>query len=108
LKERIEELKKQVQTNPDSLDKIADKIDENLTEINKYLEASEEVIQREATEHPKINKSVTELTQSITDLETYLKDLEVKHKELEQKTQNTKISYGASGAVGGVVGAVAL
>ena len=107
LKGRIEELKKKVKSNPDSLDKIADKIDENLAEIAKYLEVSEEVIQREAAEHPKISKSVTELTQSITDLENQLKSLEVKHKALEQKTKNIKIAYGVGGTLGGVIGAVA-
>ena len=107
LKERIEELKKKVKSNPNSLDKIADKINENLIEITKYLEISEEVIQREATENPKIIKSVAELTQSITDLETYLNDLEVKYKAIEQKTANLKIAYGVGGALGGVIGAVA-
>ena len=89
------------------MDKIADSIDNNLAEIIKYLEASEEVIQREATEHPKIVKSVAELTQSITHLETYIGELEVKHKALQQKTNNLKIAYGAGGAIGGVIGGVA-
>jgi chromosome segregation ATPase len=108
LKERIEELQKKVKTNPNSLSKIADKIDENLAEITKYLEASEEIIKREATENSKIVKSVAELTQSITDLETYIGELEIKHNSLEQKTKNIKIAYGVGGTIGGVVGAIAL
>ena len=108
LKERIEELKKKVKTNPNSLDKIADKIDENLKEITKFLEASEETLQREAVEHPKVIKSVAELTQSITELENYIGELEVKHQAIEQKTNNLKIAYGVGGTIGGIIGAVAL
>ncbi|CAI2185582.1 12556_t:CDS:2 [Funneliformis geosporum] len=105
LRERIEELKKKVKSNPNSLDKITDKINENLVEIFKYLEASEEIIQREATEHPKISNSVADLTKSITDLEDYLNDLEIKYQALEEKTKNAKIAYGVGGTIGGVVGA---
>ena len=108
LKERIEELKKKVKDNPNSLDKIADKINDNLAEITKYLEAGEEVIQREAARRPKVIKSIAELTQSITDLETYIGELEVKHQALEKKTKNIKIAYGAGGTIGGVIGTVAL
>lgn len=108
LRERIEELKKKVKSNPNSLDKITDRINENLEEIFKYLEASEEIIQREATEHPKISKSVSELTQSITDLENYLNDLEIKYQALEEKSKNLKIACGVGGTVGGIVGTIAL
>lgn len=80
LEERIENLKKEVSSNPDSLKKIGENIENNLEEIKKYLEASEEVIKREAQEYPKIKISYDKLNKSITDLEAEMNKLKTQYK----------------------------
>ena len=98
----------QVKGKDKSITDLTDKIDENLEEIKKYLEVSEEVIKREATEHPKILTSITELTKYIVELETKLNDLEVKQIAVEKKSKNMAIFCGVAGAVGGVIATIAI
>jgi chromosome segregation ATPase len=104
----VEELKKKVSDNPDSLKQIGKNIDSNLDEIKKFLEASEGIIQREAQEQPKIKTSYESLKTSITELETELDKLQTQYKALETKTQGIKVKYAVGGAIAGVVGAVAI
>src|SRR3954454_15081037 len=98
----------QVKGKDKSITALADKIDENLAEIKKFLEVSEEVIKREATEHPKILTSITELNKYITELETKLNDLEIKQIAVEKKSKNMAIFCGVGGAVGGVIATIAI
>ncbi|CAG8690013.1 10009_t:CDS:2 [Gigaspora margarita] len=102
LKERIDNLKKKVNGNPNSLKKLGENIDTNLEEIKKYLEGSEEILKREAQEQPKIQTSYDNLKKSITELEAEIKDLEIQYKALETKTHNLKVKYAVGGVIAGI------
>jgi chromosome segregation ATPase len=104
----VEELKKKVSSNPDSLKKTGENIDSNLEEIKKYLEASEDIIKREAHEQPKLKTSFDNLNKSITELEKEIKDLEIQYKKLETKTAGLKVKYAAGGVIAGLVAGIAL
>jgi len=103
LKERV----KKVIEKSKGVDTNADKIKEHFNKITNYLEASEEIIKREAGEQPKIKKSVEELVEEIAKLETIIANLETKQKALEEKTRNMSISCVAGGTLVGVIGSVA-
>ena len=83
-------------------------IDANLEEIKKYLEASEEIIQREASEHPKIKKSYDELEKQIIELETKLDVVDKQYKQLQEKSNSMKLTCVMGGALGGAVGGIAI
>ncbi|CAG8496378.1 11158_t:CDS:2, partial [Cetraspora pellucida] len=106
--DRVEELKKKVSSNPDSLKKTGENIDSNLEEIKKYLEASEDIIKREAHEQPKIKTSFDNLNKSITELEKEIQALEIQYKKLETKTQDIKVKYAVGGIIAGLVAGIAL
>jgi hypothetical protein len=72
------------------------------------LEASEELIQREAIEQPKIKVSYDNLNRSITELENEIKVLETQYKNLETKIKSTKTKYAVGGVIAGVVGGIAV
>ncbi|CAG8753326.1 8021_t:CDS:2 [Racocetra persica] len=66
-------------------DQNADKIAENFQQIEKYLQASEEIIKREAHEHPKIQKSYEELEAEIKKLEDQITALQTKQQQLQER-----------------------
>ena len=107
LKERVEELSKKTSSNPDSLKQVGENIDSSLEEIKKYLEASEEIIAREAKEQPKTKASYDNLTGAVAKLEDEIKHLETQYKALETKTQGLKVKYAVGGAVAGLAAGVA-
>jgi phage shock protein A len=72
------------------------------------LEASEELIQQEATERPKIQVSYDNLKKAITELEDEIRALEVQYKALETKTKNIKVKYAVGGVIAGVVAGIVL
>lgn len=83
-----------------------DKIDQNLEQIKKYLEASEEIIKREAHEQPKIKKSYEELVTEITKLETIITNLETKQQQLKEKSDRLIVAYAVGGTLAGIVGTI--
>jgi len=70
------------------------------------LEASEEVLKREAQEHPKIKTSYDSLNNSITELEEEIKNLETQYKTLETKSKDLKVKYAAGGVIAGMVATI--
>ncbi|CFW93223.1 protein of unknown function [endosymbiont DhMRE of Dentiscutata heterogama] len=108
LKERVEIVNKKIDQNPQSLKGIGEKMNQDLAELEKYLEASEEIIKREAQEQPKIEKGIDELEKEIEKLETKINTLEIQYKQLQQKTNSMKVKYGVGGTLAGVVGGIAV
>ncbi|CAI2200308.1 12178_t:CDS:2, partial [Funneliformis geosporum] len=102
LKERVENLKKEVKGDDGSLKKMGQNIDKQLNEIGEYLEASEEIIKREAELKPKVSTSITSLTASITELETEIKTVKNQYKELERKSEDIKKKYAVGGVFAGL------
>lgn len=108
LRERIELLKQKTKHNPKSLEAIGNNIEASLEQITKFLQASEEVIHREAQENPKIQVSYDKLNQSITDLEKIIADLQVQYEALEAKTEAIKVKYAVGGALATSIASISL
>ncbi|CAG8751861.1 15564_t:CDS:2, partial [Cetraspora pellucida] len=79
---RVQRLQEKIK----NADQNADKIAENFQQIEKYLQASEEIIKREAHEHPKIQKSYEELEAEIKKLEDQITALQTKQQQLQERS----------------------
>ena len=100
--DRIKDRVKILQTKTDDTNDIIPEIGKDLEAIERGLIASKEVVEKEADQHPVIEKSVQELEDEVTKLETKVNTLQTNQKDLKTRTAGIATISISIGAIGGI------